>query len=132
MPPSWLAMMTGRPAARSTTMPEVQLARNRQALLDEQPGHLAPFGTGLVRHERHAVNLIGELVGVSRILRELDAAALAPSARVNLCFHDDGAAAEPLGHALCLGSIHHGLARRHRHTVFRKNLFGLILVNFHM
>ena len=93
---------------------------------------LPPFGTGLVRDERHAVDLIRQLVGLGGIRGELDAAALASAAGMNLRFHDDGAAAEPLGHALRLGRVHHRLARRHRHTVLRKNLFGLILVNFHM
>ena len=128
-----LARHDDRPAGRAIDDDaEIQLARNRQPLLDEQPRHLAPFGTGLVRHERHAVDLIGELVGLGGVRGELHAAALASPAGVNLRFHDDGAAAEPLGDALRLGRVHHGLARRHRHAVLRKNLFGLILVNFHM
>ena len=92
----------------------------------------APIGAGLVRDEGHAVDLIGELVGVRGIRSELDTATLPSSARVNLRFHDDSATAEPLGHGLRFGRVHHGLARRHRHAVLRKNLFGLILVNFHM
>ena len=111
---------------------EVELARNRQALLDEQPRYFAAVGAGLVRDERHAVDLTRQLVGFGRVRGELHAAALAAPASVNLRFDDDGAAAEPLGDALRFGRIHHGFARRHRHTVRRKNLFGLILVNFHM
>ena len=103
MPPSWLAMMTGRPAARSIDDAEVQLARNRQALLDEQPRHLAALGACLMRDELHAVDLVRQRVGLGRVRGELDAAALAAAARVNLRFDDDGAAAEPLGHALRFG-----------------------------
>ena len=85
-----------------------------------------------MRDERHPVDLIGELVGLGRVRGELDAAAFASPARVYLRFDDNGAAAEPLGNAFRIGRVHHGLARRHRHAVLRKNLFGLILVNFHM
>ena len=99
-----LARHDDRPAGRAIDDDaEVQLPRNRQSLLDEQPRHLAPFGTGLVRHEGHAVDLPRELVGLGRIRGELHAAALASPACVNLRFHDDGAAAEPLGHAFRLG-----------------------------
>ncbi len=51
---------------------------------------------------------------------------------MNLCFHDDSAAAEPLGHGLRVGRVHDSFPFGHWHTVLRKNLLRLILVNFHM
>ena len=99
-----LARHDDRPAGRAIDDDaEIQLARDRQPLLDEQPRHLPPFGTGLVRHERHAVDLMRERVGLGWIGGQLDAAALAAAAGVNLRLHDDGAAAEPLSHAFGLG-----------------------------
>ena len=89
---------------------KVELSRNRQALLDQQPRDLAPFRARLMRDERHAVNLIRQLVRLAWVRGELDAAALPSPARVNLCFHDDGATAEPFGYSLRVGWVHHRLA----------------------
>ena len=98
-------MMTGRPAARSITMPEIQLARDRQALLDQQPRDHAPFGARLMRDQVHPVDLIGELVGLSGVRGELDAAALASATGVNLRFDDDRSATQPLRDGFCVRCV---------------------------
>ena len=98
----------------------------------EQPRHFAALGARLVRDEGHAVDLVCQLVGLGRVLRELDAAAFAPAPRVNLRFDDDRATTESFGHAFCVRCLEDRLALWNRHAVLRKNLFGLILVNFHM
>ena len=85
-----------------------------------------------MRDEVHAVDLIRQPVGLGRVRREFHAAAFASATRVNLCFDDDSAATEPLGDAFRVGGLEHRLALRNRHAVPGKNLFGLILVNFHM
>jgi hypothetical protein len=131
--PAVLAGHDDRPAGRAIDDDaQIQLPGNRQPLLHEQPRHPPAFGAGLVRHERHAVDLIRQRGGFGRTRGELHASALPSPARVDLRFHDDGAAAEPLGDALRLGRVHDGFAGGHRHAVGRKELFGLILVNFHM
>ena len=94
-----LAGHDDRPAGRAVDHDaQIQLARNRQALLDQQARHRAPLRTRLMRDQLHPVDLIGELVGLSRVRGQLDAAALASAAGVNLRFDDNRAAAEPLGH----------------------------------
>ena len=82
---------------------QIQLPRNRHPLLDQQTRHFAALRPGLMRHECHAMNLIRELVGFSRIGCELDASTFASPAGVNLRLDDDGAAAEALGDSLRLG-----------------------------
>ena len=124
--------MTGRPAGAIDHDTQIQLARNREALLDQQARHRAPLGTRLMRDQLHPVDLIGELVGLTRIRGQLDASALASAARVNLRFDDNRAAAEPLGHRFRVRGVEDGVAFGNRHAVLGKNLFGLILVNFHM
>ena len=54
MPPAWLAMMTGASGGAIEHDAQIQLARNRQALLDQQPRHVPALGAGLVRDQGHA------------------------------------------------------------------------------
>ena len=68
---------------------------------------------------------------LGRALGDLDAAALAAAAGVNLRLDDDGAAAEPLGDGARVIGGERDLAARHRHAVTRKNRLALILVNLH-
>jgi hypothetical protein len=51
---------------------------------------------------------------------------------MDLRLDDDGAASEPLGDRPGLRRLQYRFSGGHRHAVLRKNLFGLILVNFHM
>ena len=66
---------------------EVQLALDVQALFDQQALHQAAFRAGLRRDQRHAQNLGGELLRFVHRARQLDAAALAAPAGVNLRLH---------------------------------------------
>ena len=52
----------------------------------------AAFGPGLVRDQRHAENLFGDLRRFVGVLRDLDAAAFAAPTRMNLRFHNDAPA----------------------------------------
>ena len=63
--------------------------------------------------------------------RELDAAALAAAAGVNLRLDDDDAAAEAAGDVAGFAGVERDFAARHGHAVAREDRFGLILVNFH-
>ena len=65
------------------------------------------------------------------ILRELDAAAFAASAGMNLRLDDDRAAAEPSGDLTGFVRRERDLAARHGHAVLFEERFGLIFVNFH-
>ena len=55
-----------------------------------------PDGSGLVGDEVHAEDLLGRRLRLAGVLDDLDAAALAAAAGVNLRLDDNGAAAEPL------------------------------------
>ncbi len=72
-----------------------------------------------------------ERLGLVGRLGELDAAALAAAAGVNLRLDDDDAAAEAPRDLAGFGGVERDLAARHRHAVARENRFGLILVDFH-
>ena len=130
MPPAADAMKTGLPCTRSSTMPEVQLALDGQRLFHQQPLHDAAFGAGLVRHQLHAQHLARDLGGFGGVLGDLDAAALAAAAGVDLRLHHH-AAADLLGRGLGLVHGERHLAARHRNVVLAQNGLGLILVNFH-
>ena len=109
---------------------EIQLAFDGQCLFDQQPLHDAAFRSGLVRDQRHAENLLRDLNRFGRILGDLDAAAFAASAGVDLRLHDD-AAADFLrcGFRLFDGVCH--FASWHRDAVLGQDRLGLIFVNFH-
>ena len=90
MPPSVDAITVTRPVARSSEHAEVELVLDREALLDEQALDLLALGAGLVRDELHAEDLLGASASASsRGLGDLDAAALAAAAGVDLRLDDD-------------------------------------------
>ena len=62
---------------------------DREALLDEQALDLLALGAGLRRDELHAEDLLDRGLGVGPGLRDLDAAALAAAAGVDLRLDDD-------------------------------------------
>jgi hypothetical protein len=64
-------------------------------------------------------------------LRELDAAAFAAAAGMDLRLHDDDAAAETTRDLAGFGGVERNLAARHGHTVSGENGFTLIFVDFH-
>ena len=88
MPPAALAMMTGAGRRAVDHDAQVQLALDLQPLLDEHAADLLAFRAGLVRDQRHADHLLGELLGLVGRLGQLDAAALAAAAGVNLRLDD--------------------------------------------
>ncbi len=110
---------------------QVELARDREAFLDEHARHHTPFRPGLVRLQRHADQIAGDAFGLVRVFGELHAAALAAPAGVNLGLDDDRAAAKAARDLGRFGRRERDLAFRERHTVTRKNGFGLVLVDFH-
>ena len=57
MPPAALTMITGRSRRAIEHDAEIQLALDLQPLLDQHAPDLLPFGTGLMRDERHAEHL---------------------------------------------------------------------------
>ena len=73
----------------------------------------------------------GDALGLVGVLRELDAAALAAAAGVDLRLDDDDAAAEPARDLAGLGGGERDFAARHGHAVAREDGLGLILVDFH-
>ncbi len=69
---------------------EVELASNVEALLDVEAADNLALGAGLVRDERAAEHFVGELARFGgTVLRELDTAPLAATARVDLRLDDD-------------------------------------------
>jgi hypothetical protein len=109
---------------------EVELLVDVERFLDQDLAHDAPLGAGLVRDEGHPEDLLRQLAGFVRVVRELDAAALAAAAGVDLRLDDDAAAELLRGLPCFVGIVDDDSARR-RHSVAAKNLFCLILVNLH-
>ena len=83
-----------------------------------------------MRDERHADHLLRQLSGFVGILRQLDAAAFAAAAGVDLRFDDD-ASAQLFGSGTRGVSIVGNDAARRRYTVTTQDFFRLILVDFH-
>ena len=99
------------PAARSSTRPRYSSRCDREAFFHQHARHDAAFRPGLVRLERHADQVAGDALGLVGVLGQLDAAALAAAAGVNLRLDDDRAAAEALGDLGGLGRREGDLAR---------------------
>ena len=136
MPPSVDAITVTRPVPRSSDHAEVELARDVDALLDEQALDLLALGAGLVRDQLHAEDLRGACLGVVARLGDLDAAALAAAAGVDLRLdHDDlvaGLGDQLLGRRLaprrgCSAGRPLGTGTPY----FLQELLGLVLVDLH-
>ena len=113
---------------------KIQFAVDGQGLFNEQPPHYAAFGSGLVRDQRHAENLPGQLAGFLGGLGNLDAAALAAASGVNLRFDDRAtgtARQQLLGNRLRLFRRRSHFSLRHGDAILPQNRLALILVNFH-
>ena len=79
----------------------------------------------------HPEQLAGDSLGLVGPLHDLDAAAFAAPAGVNLRLDDGhGAAETPGNRAGTSGAVCH-FAARHRHAVFRENRLALVFVNLH-
>jgi hypothetical protein len=93
--------------------------------------HEPALGPGLGRDQRHAEHAVGLGVKFRKRLDELDAAAFAPAAGVNLRLHHEDIAAESAGvirRLLC--------ARRHaavgnRRAIRLQQRLGLMFVDIH-
>jgi hypothetical protein len=70
-----------------------------------------------VGDERHAEHLLGELLRFVGRLGELDAAALAAAARMDLRLHDDDAATEAAGDLAGFRGGKRHFTARHGHAV---------------
>ena len=84
--------------------------------------------------ERHPNHGAGKLLGLVGRLGELDAAALAASAGMDLRFDDHDMAARAAQAARDLAGFRSAeghVTSRDGHAVARENCFRLILVNFH-
>ena len=114
---------------------EVKLARDGQRLFDQQPLHRLAFRAGLMRDQLHAEHLGRQLAGFLRRLGQLDAAALAAAAGMNLGFDDHAGRAvfKQLARRVqrLFARLDH-LAARHGHAILPKNGLSLIFVNFHV
>ena len=82
--------------------------------------------------ERHTDHLLRDRFGFVGRPGELDAAALSAAAGVDLRLDDHDVSAEAPGDFTGFGSVEGNFTARDRHTVPRKDGFGLILVNFHL
>jgi hypothetical protein len=112
---------------------EVELAGDVAALLEVDLAHFLARGPRLVGDQLHAHHLREDLAGLLRALGELDAAALAAPARVDLRFDDrDGIVLHQLargGHRF-VGALHQ-LAFGDRHAERAQDPLGLVLVDLH-
>ena len=97
MPPAALAIITGLPAARSSTRLRYSSRVICRPSSISDAADDAALGAGLMRDERHAEHVARDALGFVGRPGELDAAALAAAAGVNLRLDDDHAAAETLG-----------------------------------
>ena len=114
---------------------EIQLARDGQRLFNQQPLHFLALGTGLVRDQLHPEHLGGQLAGFFGRLGDLDAAAFAAAASVDLCFDDNAGGAvveQRLGRVDRFFAAFDHLPARHGNAVLREDGLSLVLVYFHV
>ena len=132
MPPSGLTIITGLLGGAIEHDAQIQLALDLQPFLDEHALHdLRPSGpVWCVTSVMPIIVGRGSLGFVGR-LGELDAAALAAAAGVNLRLDDDRAAAEPLGDRRAASAALNATSPAARARRARQDGLGLILVNFH-
>jgi hypothetical protein len=110
--------------------PQIQLAFDGQRFFDEQALDHTTFRTGLMGDQRHAQNFFGKFCRLGGIARDLDAAAFAAPAGVNLCLHDH-APADLLRRRRGFIGRERDLAARNGDLVLGQDRLGLILMNFH-
>src|SRR5581483_3784185 len=113
---------------------QVKLPFDGQRFFDEQAANVFAFGAGLVRDQPHAEHLRRDGAGFLRGPGDLDAAALAASASVDLRLHHDAARAgteQVLGGGLGFLAGGGHVATRHGDSVARQQVLGLVFVDFH-
>ena len=101
-----------------------------QPLLDEHALHDLALGPGLVRDQRHADHLLGQPLHVFHRPGDLDAAALAAAAGVDLRLDDDRQP-EALRDGHGLVGVERDFAARDRHAVPGEDRLCLVFVDFH-
>src|SRR5688572_10703055 len=109
---------------------EVELALDRGGFFHEDLADLDALRRRLRRLQHHAEDLAGRLLGGSRGVGELDAAALAAPARVHLRLHDH-LAAEPLRDLTRRARSVGDIAPGHRHAELAQQRLRLVLVDLH-
>jgi hypothetical protein len=110
---------------------DVELLLDVGALLDQQAPHLLSLRPRLVRDELHAEDLLRLVAHFVERFRDLDAAALAATARVDLRFDDPDAAAELLRRCDRLVDAERRDAAGRRDAELAIEVLALILVDFH-
>ena len=111
--------------------PEIQLALDLEPLLDEHALHFLACRPRLVGHELHADHVCGGRLCLIGVLDDLDAAAFATTAGMDLCLDDNDAATQPARRLAGLRAAEHDFSLRHRYAVARQDRLRLILVDFH-
>ena len=109
---------------------EVQFAGDRQPLLHEHALDDLALGPGLVRHEVHADDRRRQPLDVVHRLGDLDAAAFAAAAGVDLGLDDDRQA-QLLRHVHGLVGGERDVTARHRHAEPGEDGLPLVFVDFH-
>jgi HPt (histidine-containing phosphotransfer) domain-containing protein len=113
---------------------QVEFLLNGQRFFDQQSPYHAPFGPGLVRDQRHAEHLFGQLARFLHRLGDLHPPALATASGVNLRLHYDAGSPgveQGLRHRNGLPARRSHFPARHGHTKLLQDRFRLVLMNFH-
>ena len=110
---------------------EVKLAGDGRVLHHIDAADHAALGPGLRRDERLAQHTVSLGMQLLQCLHELDAAAFASPARVDLRLHHEGAAAERLGMRLGFMRRRGDAAVGDRRAVLLEEILGLIFVDVH-
>jgi hypothetical protein len=131
MPPSLEAIRATFCVARSVTSDTYSSFLMSAPSSMYRRADLLAFGAGLVRHQLHAQDLLGQLLHVVDGLGHLHAAALAAATSVDLGLHHPHGAAQLLG---CFNSLLHGERRNaagNGHTKLAQDFLALVFMNLH-
>ena len=110
---------------------EIKLAVDGRAVLDIEALHDAAMRAGLVRDQRHAEHALGFFLDILDGFDDLDAAAFAAAAGMDLRLHHPDRPAKLLRRSDRFLHREGGLAARHGHAEAAQNLLGLIFVDVH-
>jgi hypothetical protein len=110
---------------------DVKLLADVGALFDQQPAHFLSFRPGLVRFQLHAEDRVRVAAHLFAGLGDLDAAALAAAAGVDLRLHDPHLAAELVGRFHGLLDAEARDSARCRDTEFAEDFLRLVFVDLH-
>ena len=114
---------------------QIKFAINGRRFFNQQPLHFLPLRAGLVRHQRHAENVLGIKLGLSARVRHLNTAALAAPSGMNLRLDDHARRAlrkQFAGYCRGFFEVIGHFAPGHGYAVFRQDFLCLILVNLHI